>query len=201
MKDLKKPDIAHGMEHTKVFVDKDTRLKQVAADAAMFLQQKRRVWHRAMMPDVESHLEKKLSVVVADLSGNQAAQIGELKAQLAEMQKLLEERTKPRSGPVGGGRTSRYTSFLRDSSNGALPVGPLPIDARRMSIGGRIPPEQPARSASFDSSIRHFASSLPHTTSSGSLPHPFIPLVHPPLTPEKGGTDFDKDALHIQVNK
>ena len=39
---LKRPDIAHGMDHTKVFVDKDTRIKQIAADAAVFLQQKRK---------------------------------------------------------------------------------------------------------------------------------------------------------------
>jgi hypothetical protein len=65
IQDFKRPDIAHGVDHTKVFNSKDERLKQVATDAAIFLQQKRKVWHEAMMPDVDRRLEK----AVSDLSG------------------------------------------------------------------------------------------------------------------------------------
>ena len=65
IKDFKRPDIAHGVDHTKVFNSKDERLKQVATDAVVFLQQKRKVWHEAMMPDVDKRLER----AVADLSG------------------------------------------------------------------------------------------------------------------------------------
>jgi len=64
--DFKRPDIAHGVDHTKVFNSKDDRLKQVAVDAAIFMKQKRKVWHDAMMPDVDRHLEKAMS----DLSGS-----------------------------------------------------------------------------------------------------------------------------------
>ena len=64
--DFKRPDIAHGVDHTKVFNSKNDRLKQVAVEAAVFLKQKRKVWHEAMMPDVDKRLEK----AVSDLSGS-----------------------------------------------------------------------------------------------------------------------------------
>jgi hypothetical protein len=103
LKDLKRPDIAHGMEHTKVFVDKDTRLKQVAADAAVFLMQKRKVWHRAMMPDVEGHLDKRFT----DLSGNLFAM---LNAKVEALEKLVAEKEeKSRYKPSG----SHFKTFLR----------------------------------------------------------------------------------------
>ena len=39
--ELKRPDIAHGMDHTKVFNNKAERTKQVVLDAAQMLKQKR----------------------------------------------------------------------------------------------------------------------------------------------------------------
>lgn len=101
LKDLKKPDIAHGMEHTKIFVDKDTRLKQIAADAAVFLQQKRKVWHRAFLPDIDHALNKRIT----DLSGNLYAA---LNSRIEQLEKELEEKNKPLS--------SQYKSFRRNSS-------------------------------------------------------------------------------------
>jgi hypothetical protein len=100
LKDLKKPDIAHGMEHTKIFVDKDTRLKQIAADAAIFLQQKRKVWHKALMPELEHTLNKKIT----DLSGNL---YGALQSRIEALEKELEEKNKPVS--------AQYKSFRRNS--------------------------------------------------------------------------------------
>ncbi len=66
IKDFKRPDIAHGVDHTKVFDSKDSRLAQMAVDATVFLKQKRKVWHEAMMPEVDRRLNK----VIADLSGS-----------------------------------------------------------------------------------------------------------------------------------
>jgi hypothetical protein len=85
LKDFKRPDIAHGVEHTKIFNDKETRLRQIAADAAIFLQQKRRVWHKAMLPDVDNQIEKKLT----DLSGSV---LNAMQARIDSLEKALEER-------------------------------------------------------------------------------------------------------------
>ena len=109
MTDLKKPDIAHGMEHTKIFVDKDTRLKQVAAEAAQFLMQKRKVWHRAMLPDVENHV----SIRVKDLSGEIHTHFNE---RIAKLEALLEEKTRK---PEPHNKSYR---FMRRASLDANPI-------------------------------------------------------------------------------
>lgn len=137
-KELKKPDIAHGMEHTKVFVDKDTRLKQVAADAAMFLQQKRRVWHRAMMPDVENHVNIKLTKAIEDLSGNT---LNVLQSKINELERRLEEKEAEAAAAAAAARPVpkilHFRSFMREPHKtgvASAPIGPLPSRDRRMSL-------------------------------------------------------------------
>ena len=140
-KDLKRPDIAHGMDHTKVFIDKDSRLKQIAADAAIMIKQKRKVWHTAMMPDVEAHVSKH----IRDLSGNHLAKIQEKIAQLeaAVEAQAARGKTPPRHG---GDAPTSFRSFLRDS-------GPIPPPSvkpeRRASIIRQAPPSPPFSAASL----------------------------------------------------
>ena len=133
-KDLKRPDIAHGMDHTKVFVDRDTRISKLAADAAVMLKQKRKVWHQAMMPDVEAHVNRRL----VDLSGNHLAKIQE---KIAQLEKAVEEQNAAKRPPSTGG--TNFRSFLRDAA-------PLPPPAarpeRRMSIIRQSPPSPPLTS-------------------------------------------------------
>jgi len=83
---LKKPDIAHGIDHTKVFKD-NSNIKKIIVDAAIMLKQKKKVWHEAMLPDVDKRLEKKIS----DLSGTFNSV---LEARLGELEKLINEKEK-----------------------------------------------------------------------------------------------------------
>ena len=59
---LKKPDICDHIEHTYVFQDKEQRLKQVAADAAIMLKNKKKLLKEL----VEEDLHKKVDVKVED---------------------------------------------------------------------------------------------------------------------------------------
>lgn len=114
---LKKPDIAHGIDHTKVFKDTDTRIKKMVVDATVMLKQKRKVWHEAMMPDVDRHLERKIS----DLSGN-------FISVLEEKLKALEEKISARGGMpralVRGTTSMRKLERLNVTLPGAKPVSP-----------------------------------------------------------------------------
>ena len=112
-KELIRPDIAHGMDHTKIFVDKDTRLKQIAAEAAIFIKQKRKVWHTAMMPDVEHHVNKRVASALADLSGNHMAKLQE---KIADLEQKLEEQSKGKPGK-GLPNQSSLRSLLREASS------------------------------------------------------------------------------------
>jgi hypothetical protein len=155
--DLIRPDIAHGMDHTRIFVDKDTRLKQVAAEAAQFLMQKRKVWHRAMMPDVDNHIEKKVASVVADLSGNHFAR---LQDKIAELERKLEEKEKK------GAPSLHHRAFLRPSAPApqippserpprrasTLTRSLSPGDLRQMTLNQTIP-NSPVNSSSLISAL------------------------------------------------
>jgi hypothetical protein len=122
---LKKPDIAHGLDHTVVFVDKDTRLKQLTVEAAVMLKQKRKVWHQAMMPDVENHLEKRLAQVTSDLSGSL---FQTLQDKVKELERQLEEQLeKNEDSKVRRNSTAHLRSFLRNtqSSRGRSQTRPI----------------------------------------------------------------------------
>jgi hypothetical protein len=125
--DLKKPDIAHGMDHTRVFRDNDTRLKKIAADAAVMIKQRRKVWHDAMMPAVDTLVDKKLSKMVTDLSGTY---LRTLQERVIELEKIVEEKNKSsiRNGPGG----AHLRSFMRDIGNPL--TQPIPNTGRRLSL-------------------------------------------------------------------
>jgi len=97
---LKKPDIAHGIDHTQVYRD-NSKIKKIIVDAAMMLKQKRKVWHEAMMPDVDRHVNQKIS----DLSENFNAV---LESKLHELEKLIADKDKESKTP-----TNSFNTFMR----------------------------------------------------------------------------------------
>jgi len=79
---LKRPDIAHGVEHTHIFKNTDSRLKQLAVDATVFMKQKRKVWNESISPDIDTKVKAEVSRHVPDLM---------------ERIRLLEERLQERA--------------------------------------------------------------------------------------------------------
>ena len=88
---LKKPDIAHGVDHTSVFKDTETRLKQLTVEAALMLQTKKKVLHTSMLPEVDKRMEQKLDKAVTDLTSNFQRTLQERLAQLEEQIKKQQE--------------------------------------------------------------------------------------------------------------
>ena len=101
---LKKPDIAHGIDHTKVFKDTSSNIKKLIVDAAVMLKQKRKIWHESMMPDVNRHLDKRIEKEVSELSKN-------FNASLEEKLKLLEQKLATRNP---------FKTTIRQSPSGHL---------------------------------------------------------------------------------
>jgi len=64
---LKRPDIAHGVEHTHIFKNTDSRLKQLAVDATVFMKQKRKVWGDAISPNIDLKVKEELGKHVPGL--------------------------------------------------------------------------------------------------------------------------------------
>jgi hypothetical protein len=125
--ELKKPDIAHGMDHTKVFRDNDTRLKKIAADAAVILQQRRKVWHNAMMPAVDTLVNQKIQKAVTDISGSY---LRGLQERVIELEKQLEEKLKHPTRSMGGA----HPRFLANPMLAPQPNTGEMSKSRRLSL-------------------------------------------------------------------
>ncbi len=77
IKDLKKPEVCGNLEHTQAFESSQTRLKQVATEAALMLRKKKETLKELVTPEMESRI---------------AAQVNErLEAAIEERKKRLEE--------------------------------------------------------------------------------------------------------------
>jgi hypothetical protein len=55
-KDIRRPEIAGGIEHTRVFEDRDSRLAKVAAEAAYAIQQKKGLMRQLVMEDIDKRI-------------------------------------------------------------------------------------------------------------------------------------------------
>ena len=109
---LKKPDIAHGLDHTMVFKDTNSNIKKLIVDATVMLKQKKKVWHHAMMPDVNKHLDNRMEKELSDLS--------------MSFQKSLEEKLRALEEKIAVTEKSDTRLAFRTSIRGTAGVRNLP---------------------------------------------------------------------------
>lgn len=58
---LKRPDICHGIEHTRIFDASKARLAKVAADAVLHLRYKKNILSQAVIPELEKKIQDELT--------------------------------------------------------------------------------------------------------------------------------------------
>lgn len=68
-KDVKKPEICDGMEHTTVFKDTGAQLKQLTTEAALSLMHKKKMLREEIVPDLDKMISNVVSKKISDLSG------------------------------------------------------------------------------------------------------------------------------------
>lgn len=71
--DVKKPDITGDLEHTRVFSDSNTRLKQIAQDAAMTLNLKKGVLKQLVLDDLDAKIRRVVASVNKGSPGTSGA--------------------------------------------------------------------------------------------------------------------------------
>jgi hypothetical protein len=54
--EIKRPEIAGGMEHTQIFDDRDTRIVRLASEAAFMLAQKKKYMRELIESDIDKHI-------------------------------------------------------------------------------------------------------------------------------------------------
>jgi hypothetical protein len=60
IRDLKKPDICGALEHTNVFSSSETRLKQMAVDAALMLKRRKQTLNELVSPQIEKQIAEQV---------------------------------------------------------------------------------------------------------------------------------------------
>jgi hypothetical protein len=68
-KDVKKPEICDGMEHTNVFRDTATQLRQLSSEAALTLMHKKKLLREEVVPDLGKMIQRVVTEKISDLSG------------------------------------------------------------------------------------------------------------------------------------
>jgi len=125
---LKRPDIAHGIDHTQIFRDNDSRMKQLAVDAAIMMKQKKKIWHESLLPDVNRHVDTILTKHLKDVSGS-----------VVDFEKRIKAIEEAQYVPVPG--TSWYTKYGGSKTS----VAPAPASVSPPPVPSA---EQPSDAAS-----------------------------------------------------
>lgn len=102
IKDLKKPDICGALEHTTVYSNSETRLKQLAVDASLMLKSKKKALNELLSPQIEQKISQQVEARLVEAIEERKKKLEEemeIKRQEAkkaqeEMEKALEERKK-----------------------------------------------------------------------------------------------------------
>ena len=66
IKDLKRPDVCGALEHTAVFQSSETRLKNMAADAALMLRRKRQTLNELVSPQIEKKITEQVELRISE---------------------------------------------------------------------------------------------------------------------------------------
>jgi hypothetical protein len=119
MPDLVKPDICHGLEHTRTFDMKRTRLTNVIGDVVFYLKQKRKMMRDDILPDLSQQIAEGVKKEMEE----HRQKIELLNQQITQMfaSQHPEEESAPRS-PVA---VPNWRNLLHDRK-GSNYANPLP---------------------------------------------------------------------------
>lgn len=100
IKELKKPDICGALEHTRVYESSETRLKQVAVDAALLLRQRKNTLAELLSPKIQDQIATQIHARMSEeldarkkqMEEEIAMQKEEEKRREEEVQRVMEER-------------------------------------------------------------------------------------------------------------
>ena len=92
IKDLKKPDICGALEHTRVFESSETRLKQVATEAALLLRHQKNTLAELLSPRIQDSIKQQVEARLKEALNDRKLELQEeLEIQRANAQQTEEE--------------------------------------------------------------------------------------------------------------
>jgi hypothetical protein len=143
IKELKKPDICGALEHTRVYESSETRLKQVAVDAALLLRQRKNTLAELLSPKIQEQ-------IATQIHARMAEELDARKIQLEEeiiAHKAEEKRKEEAVQRVMEERQRKLHAELDAEKRALSPTQP-------------VPPIQPIHRSPFESRLQRKSFSL-----------------------------------------
>jgi hypothetical protein len=92
IKDLKRPDVCGALEHTTVFESSETRLKNMAAEAALMLRRKRQTLNELVSPQIEKKINEQVEARLEEALEERRKKLeSEIETKKAEARKNQED--------------------------------------------------------------------------------------------------------------
>ncbi len=167
-KDIRRPEIAGGIEHTRVFEDRDSRLVKVAAEAAYVIQQKKGLMRQLVMDDIDKRIVSRAQDERAAMEEELRQQIlttaREMAQSVARETALVTMRTAPNAAAYRNANAAAAVP-AREEVQQVIPQGVVQkvqqkIKRRLSIIGGGDRPMTIAEAAAAVGAIRAAPRSL-----------------------------------------
>jgi hypothetical protein len=171
IKELKKPDICGALEHTRVYESSETRLKQVAVDAALLLRQRKNTLAELLSPKIQEQIATQIHARMAEELDARKIQLEEEivahKAEEKRKEEALQER-------------QRKLHAELDAEKRALSP----------TVTQPVPPIQPIHRSPFESRLqqKYTFSPLKQNPLWGHCPPQAGVSPHPSTLPTRGDT-------------
>ena len=180
IKELKKPDICGALEHTRVYESSETRLKQVAVDAALLLRQRKNTLAELLSPKIQDQ-------IATQIHARMAEELDARKRQLEEeitMQKEEEKRKEEEVQRVMEERQRKIHEELDAEKRALSPalLAPLGQSVQRSTFESRLQRKHTFSPLKQNTLFR--GDTIPLSARGPSLLPRFPPDSHPILIPE-----------------
>ena len=178
IKELKKPDICGALEHTRVYESSETRLKQVAVDAALLLRQRKNTLAELLSPKIQEQIATQIHARMAEELDARKIQLEEEIIMQKEEERRKEEALQDRQRKLHEELDAEKRA-LSPSLLGPLgPLGPLEQPIQRSTFESRL--QRKHMFSPLKQNLLFRGDTIPLSARRPSL----LPDSHPILIPE-----------------
>jgi len=127
IKELKKPDICGALEHTRVYESSETRLKQVAVDAALLLRQRKNTLAELLSPKIQEQIATQIHARMSDELDARKIQLEQEIVAHREEEKRIEKALQDRQRKLHEELDTEKRALQRERAVSPVsPVQPVP---------------------------------------------------------------------------
>ncbi len=130
-KDIKRPEIAGGIEHARIFEDRDSRLAKIASEAAYIIQQKKGLMRQLVLEDIDKRILSRTKEEREEMEHTLREEILEMARQAAVQ--ALRNPTIPYQAKVN------FFNTAQEEAQTVIPVGKLEEAKKKLTEVASVP--------------------------------------------------------------